>query len=147
MRVLIVAIDINFSTMSKRKCCNLLPGSRLDQAWTPLPPVRRPNSSARCTYRRNWWKNFISDNPNEWNVPINYIQPQRTDWKRNVWSVLTEDPADFRSHFDPLWILAVGDNNAEPQHCRYRRKSSVIARCVRICVRHVCFLLVFPWFP
>ena len=28
----------------------------------------------------------------------------------------------------PLWTLVVDDNEAEPQHCRYRRKSSVIAR-------------------
>ena len=63
--------------------------------------------------------------------------------KRNVYvvqSVLTEDPADVRSNFDPLWILAVGDNDAEPQHCRYRRKSSLSLghrlRAVN-CFRHV----------
>ena len=41
--------------------------------------------------------------------------------------MLTEDPADFRPNFDPLWILAVGDNDDEPQQvlkeiqCNYPR--------------------------
>ena len=69
----------------------------------------------------------------EWKAPSNYTQLQTTDWWKGtininmVQSVLTEDPADFRPTFDPLWAFAVGHNDAESQHCRYRRKSSVIA--------------------
>ena len=78
-----------------------------------------------------------------------YTQPQRTrkeltapNWlNKNVHAfklVLTKDPAYFPPNFDPLWILAVGDGDTESQHCRYPRKSSVIAWArMLICVRHV----------
>ena len=54
-----------------------------------------------------------------------------TDQKKNehvVQSVLTKDPADFRPNFHSLWILVVSHNDTKPQHWRYTRKSSVIAR-------------------
>ena len=59
--------------------------------------------------------------------------------------MLTKDPADVRPNFDPLGILAVGDNDAEPQHCRYRRKSSVIAWAITCSSVSAMFTVVFPW--
>ena len=57
-------------------------------------------------------------------IRTNEMPPSTTHKLKNGWlkrernavvrSVLTENPADFPLNFYPLWILSVGDNEAEP---------------------------------
>ena len=81
-----------------------------------------------------------------------YTALRAVDTKRNVHivqSVLTKDPADFRPNFDPLWIPAVGDNDAVLQNCRNRRKSQRNSlghdQLLIICPPCLHFPVVFPW--
>ena len=74
---------------------------------------------------------------------ISWLENERGANVQVVQSVLTKDPADFRPNFHPLWILAASDNDDEPQHCRYRRKSSAIAQWLR----HVHVPPCYCWLP
>ena len=79
-----------------------------------------PNSNALP------WPSKSINNNKTWSLAIrtNEITPSTSSNLKELTGkyssstvVLTEDPADFRPNFDPLWILAVGGNDAEPQHC------------------------------
>ena len=85
--------------------------------------------------RGPWGPLNVAEVDKAWSLAIRTIEmlpstelhtaPNKTYWKRNVHviqSVLTEDPVDSRPNFGTLWMLAVGDNDAGSQHCRYRLK-------------------------
>ena len=82
---------------------------------TSLPTLMRSRD------RWNWWLTTKLGLQQSAQMKFPHqLHPTSKNWLEKYSSstvVLTEDPADFRPNFDPLWILAVGGNDAEPQHC------------------------------